>query len=629
MEENGLTLAPILCDGMVLQRDAVNRIYGTETKAETVTVFFMNSRFSVPVDENSDFCVELPPVGAGGPCCIKIIGSREITINNILFGDVYILSGQSNMELPVRRVLDVSEEEIRDTCEPCIRQYHIPATYNFLKPEKFMYAGQWKKAMGKDLMDFSAAGYFFAKEIMDAYHVPIGLILTAVGGSRIEAWMNLESLKRFGDYEKEIEQFKNLNEFQNFLQKQQQLAREWESRIENAEAAIDFNRYKEWDTCRVPSLVSDYGTVFTGSVYLCREIILNEDPEKEEAFLYMGSIIDADWVWINGEPAGYTQYRYPPRKYPIKKGLLKKGANRITIRILINKENGGTVRGKPYYLRCKNQIIDLAGEWYYRVGKKAESKRPEVLFPPALPVCFYNTAAVPLSKIEIKGILWYQGESNTDTPWDYAQRFSVMASDWRRLYGRDLPFIFVQLANYREPLNDLEDTGWAELREQQRQNLSLPNTAMAVALDIGEYNDLHPQNKKELGRRLARAAEYLIYKNSCKEKSKHRIISEDRTFYNGPLPEDIRLSGSRVVIRFRYLEDTKEEYVLNNFELADKEGIYHAASAIRRGRYVTVSISKDDTPTAVRYAWRDNPENINFYNEERLPAPGFRLFVSN
>jgi sialate O-acetylesterase len=615
MKENGLTLSPILCNGMILQRDTVNRIYGTETIADTVTVYFMDTEFSALVENNSDFCIELPPVAAGGPYRIKVVGSGEITIEDIMFGDVYILSGQSNMELPIRRVLDVSGEEINNTSEPIIRQYHLPPTFNFSSPEKYMYEGQWKKAVEEDLMDFSAAGYFFAKEIKEKYQVPVGLILSAVGGSKVESWMKPSTLSNFGDYEKIIEEFKAPEVFKRFLADQQKAADDWLRALEASEHTLsDTENYKEWDTCKVPSLVSDYNTSFTGSVYLCREVILDTEPEGEDSYIYMGSIIDADKLWINGELIGRTEYRYPPRKYDIKKGILKKGSNQITLRILINNSNGGTIKGKPYHLYYNGKKINLTGDWYYRIGKKADTAMPPVLFPPLLPICFYNTVVAPLSKIEVKGILWYQGESNTADPKDYFEKFTAMVTDWRAAAGRELPFISVQLANYREPLNTSEDTGWAELREQQRQTLTIKTTALVTALDIGEENDLHPQNKKELGIRLARAAEQLIYKET--------------TIPMGPLPKEVNVLENGIKITFDYLEETEKEYELNNFELADQKGIYHPASALRKGKYVTVTYKEKSVPTAVRYAWCDNPHNINFYNTAGLPAPGFRLTVA-
>lgn len=193
---------------------------------------------------------------------------------------------------------------------------------------------------------------------------------------------------------------------------------------------------------------------------------------------------------------GRTEYRYPPRKYIVQNDVLKAGKNLIMVRIVINDSNGGTIKGKPYYLHYNEQNISLEGEWYYRIGYKANAPMPKGLFPPTLPICFYHTVVVPLSKISVKGVLWYQGESNTKDPEDYADRFKAMVADWRELYGWEIPFIYVQLANYREPLNTTEDTGWAQLRDQQRKCLTIHNVAMVVSLDIREFNDLHPQNKK-------------------------------------------------------------------------------------------------------------------------------------
>lgn len=615
MGDKGLTLSPIICNGVVLQRDVSNRIYGTETIEDRVTVSFLDKEYSTRVDENFNFCIELPPVAAGGPYSMTIKGSSEVVISDILFGDVYILSGQSNMELPILRTLDISGDEIKSAFEPTIRQYQISATYNFSEPEKYMPSGLWKKAVGEELMDFSAVGYFFAKEIKESYNVPIGLIMTAVGGSCIEAWMKPETLCRFGDYEKVIKKFKALKFFNTYIQEQQDSANEWALNIEKTEQQFsEIENYKEWNTCLVPSLVSDYNIGdFNGSVYLCKEVILENAPELEDAYIDMGGIIDSDKVWINGKLVGSTEYRYPPRKYPIQKGILKKGSNLITIRIMINNKNGGTIKGKSYHLFCDGKKINLAGEWHCRVGKKAEVAMPTVLFPPSLPICFYNTAVVPLSYIGVKGILWYQGESNTADPDDYAEKFFAMVSDWRELYDWEVPFLYVQLANYREPLNTSEDTGWATLREQQRKCLSIPNVAMVVTMDIGEYNDIHPQNKKQVGVRLAKAAGHLIYKETNP--------------FSGPIPRSAGRVGNRVEILFDYLENTAQECSLTNFELAGSDGIFQIALAVRKGNHVAVSCNKLEFPTSVRYAWYDNPTEINFYNDAGLPASSFKLNI--
>lgn len=609
----GLKLSPILCDGMILQRDAVNYIYGTDSQAVTVTVSFMNKEYSASVNEYNEFQVELPPVEAGGPYDLIVKGSSEIIIKDILFGDVYILSGQSNMELQLDRVMDVSAEEIKNTCEPIIRQYLIPATYNFSEPEKYMYQNTWKKAMGEDLLGFSAAGYFFAKAIKDEYQVPIGLIMTAVGGSCIEAWMNPSTLSKFGDYNKLIEDFKNIDNFNEFIEGQQEEVNEWLSKLSEEEPEINPSKeFKQWEVCKVPSMVTDYNTgEFQGSVYLCKEVYLEEEPIMDDAFIYMGSIIDSDRVWINQEEVGSTEYRYPPRKYMIKKGILKQGNNLITVRIVINNKNGGTIKGKPYYLYCDGQKINLEGDWNYKIGLKASETMPDVLFPPNLPIAFYHTAIVPLGGISVKGVLWYQGESNTEDPKNYAEKFTAMVSDWRDLFGWEIPFIYVQLANYRDPLNTLDDTGWAQLRDQQRQCLAIHNVAMVSAIDIGEYNDIHPQNKKEVGLRLANAARSLVYK--------------EKITYSGPIPTRATVDGNTAKIAFKHLEDFEKEQSLNNFELAGADGVFHEASAILKGKYVTLSSEQINMPKYARYAWSDNPQNLNFFNESGLPAVGFCL----
>jgi sialate O-acetylesterase len=575
----------------------------------------MDVEYSTEVDENCDFSIEIPPVVAGGPYRMTVRGSSEIIISDIYFGEVFLLSGQSNMEQLVERVLDVSEEEIKHTHEPLIRQYLIPATYNFKESEKYMYASSWKSATGQDLMGFSAVGLFFAKNISSTYKMPIGLIMTAVGGSIIEAWMNPVTLRQYGETIPSIEAFKDIAYFNSHIQEQQREADAWSADLIASEHKLTKEEdYKKWDTCMVPSLVSDYGKEgFSGSVILRREITLDQEPVEENAYIYMGSIIDSDQLWINDKLIGSTEYRYPPRKYSIPKGVLRKGSNLITIRIVINNNNGGTIKERPYYLYCDGKRMNLEGEWHYRIAKKAQRVMPSVLFPPLLPVCFYHTAIVPLSKINIKGVLWYQGESNTGNPETYAAKFTDMVADWRSLYGWKVPFIYAQLSNYREPLNDTDDSGWAELRNQQRLCLSIEQVAMAVTLDIGEASDIHPQNKKEVGIRLAKAARHLIY--------------QEKIAYSGPLPDNVVVTGNNVVIRFLHLEDTEDEGSLNNFELASESGEFYEAIAIRKGKFVTVSSISVETPIAVRYAWCDCPRNINFFNEHGLPASGFRLDV--
>jgi sialate O-acetylesterase len=596
---------------MVLQRDKEVCVYGTDTKAETVIVIFMGKEYSSIVDESGDFSVILPSNQAGGPYDITVIGSETRIISDILFGDVYLLAGQSNMELPLRRVMDVSAEEISQTNEPDIRQYVLPATYQFAGPSRYMSVSTWKKAKKEDIMGFSAAGYFFAKELKDVYKVPVGLILAAVGGSTIEAWMSQTSVQKFGEYNPIVKEFYNLDYFNKYMNNQQELANRWLEELEKNELKVTGEEnFRSWNVCTVPSLVSDYGDIsFQGSVYLCREIFLEDEP-TEYISIYMGSIIDSDCIWINNELIGQTGYRYPPRKYPIPAGVLRKGSNIILIRLVINKGNGGTIKDKPYFLSYNNKKVSMAGEWYYRIGKRAETPMPDILFPTRLPTGLYHTAIVPLSKIALKGMLWYQGESNTFDPSGYGDKFAEMLCNLRRLFDYELPCIYVQLPGYQEPLDNRTDSGWAELRHQQWLNRSLNQVAMVITLDLGEFNDLHPQNKKTVGVRLAKAARYLIY--------------HDKVDYSGPICEKGMVKGNQVILEFSNLE-SQVEVQLNNFEIAESNQIFYKATAVRYGKTVILTSDKVARPAFIRFAWCDNPKDINFYNTAGIPAAGFRM----
>lgn len=612
-KEEKMILSPILSDGAVLQRERINIVNGYDENAKKVTVTFLDKEYSSFVEEDGSFRIELPPMPMGGPYELSVIGSSIIRIKDIYFGDVYLLSGQSNMELPVRRVLEESGEEAANTRIPLIREYHIPATYNFKEEEKLVPAASWKKAEGTAVYDFSALGLFFAKELYRKYQVPIGLIMTAVGGSGIESWMKKETLQRFEAVEHKIEAFKDAEYFKDFLLKQERFASLWKEEVTKEDSrSIMKEDLNCWRPILVPSLVSETELGrFSGELYFCKDIILDDEP-NDGAYLSMGSIIDSDEIWINGSLIGKTEYRYPPRKYSIEKGILKQGSNRILVRMIVNQENGGFIKGKSYYLFCNGSKIDLEGEWKYRIGCQAKTERPIVLFPPSLPVGLYNGLIAPLVNVNVKGVLWYQGESNCSNYEQYKEKFEAMVEDFRTILG-EVPVLFVQLANYREPLNASEYSGWAEMREQQQKCLGIKNTAMAVAIDLGESCDLHPQKKKELGVRLAKAAEALLYGEAVE--------------YQGPELVKAERNKERVVLTFEHL-DLQEEQMLKHFEIRGEDGVFHEASAVACDNRVVVFSEAVSVPEEVRYAWRDNPENTNFYNSAGFPASPFRITVT-
>ena len=612
MEKSGLYLAPIFCDGVILQRDAENKIYGMDYDSHIVSVLFLGEEYVADVIDNA-FSIALPAMKAGGPYEIRVSGSSNITISDVYFGDVYWLAGQSNMELPIKRVLDVSGDEIKTTNEALIRQFLMPASFDFDKEHDFMIESNWRKATGEDLLNFSALGFFFAKEIKEAKDIPVGLVMTAVGGSKIESWMRPETLETFGgDYQKEIKEFKDINYFNQFISGQQMNANEWLNEIHKNEK-VDCTDYKTWDKCKLPFFVSELGlTPFAGSIYVIKELYIDNESNLDDGFLYMGTIIDSDQVYINDVLIGRTEYRYPPRKYDIPKGVLKVGLNLIKIRMVINHQDGGMIKGRPYYIRYNNKQVSLEGEWFYKIGYQAKTTMPPVLFPPLLPICFYNTVVVPLKNIRFKGMLWYQGESNTGSPNDYYDKFLAMVGDIRELFGYELPILTVQLTNYSEPLSKIYDTGWAMIREQQRKALDIKQVGMAVTYDIGEWNDLHPQNKKEMAIRLSLVARKLIYKEDIE--------------YSGPLPKNIINRDTYLEIEFSHLDPFKEKVELYGFEVAGENSEFINVPAYGEGDKVYVCCDNIKEIRQVRYNWMDNPTN-HFYNNAGLPASGFLLSI--
>jgi Domain of unknown function (DUF303)./Glycosyl hydrolases family 2, sugar binding domain. len=334
----------------------------------------------------------------------------------------------------------------------------------------------------------------------------------------------------------------------------------------------------------------------------------------QPARIFMGRIVDADFVYINGQFVGTTSYQYPPRKYDVPAGLLKEGKNTIAVRVISNRGKGGFITEKPYKLIFSNQTIDLTGLWKYEVGAFAGTL-PDKTYYHQIPVGLYNGMFAPVSEYTVKGVIWYQGESNTPRPETYEVLFSRMIKEWRKKLDQgDLPFLYVQLPNYLERENKLAVNKWPLLREAQLNTLKVPNTAMAVVIDVGEWNDLHPLNKQDVGKRLAQAARNVAY-------------SDKTLVAMGPIFHHVEIKGDKAVLSFTNTGSgliSKDGDKLRYFEIADDDGVYQEAEAYIENDQVIVSSANVKEPASVRYAWYDSPKNVNFYNKEGLPASPFR-----
>lgn len=504
-------LPALISDGMVLQREQPVKIWGTADAGESVSVTFMKKKYAATADNNGHWSVTLPSMKAGGPYLMRI---NDIKLNDILIGDVWLCSGQSNMELPVSRVTDMFATEINEYSNERIRQIIIPKVYNFHAPQETLSATSWKPMTQENVMNFSALAYFFAKEMYEKTKVPVGIINSSWGGTPIEAWISEEGLKEFPIYIND----KRLYEDDAYCAHIKKLEGEsfyrWNLSLYRSDAGLHektpwyASNYDDsnWQTVNMLSLTwgNDGLNPIAGSHWLRQNVEIPQTWNNKEVTLRLGCIIDADSVYVNGTFAGTTGYQYPPRIYRIPAGILKPGVNNITVRIISNGGQPEFVQEKPYKLICDDESINLKEEWKYRLGTPMPSA-PNMMFFCYKPVCLYNTMIAPLQHYTLRGTVWYQGESNVSRRNEYATLLTAMMADWRRTFSQpELPFYIVELADYLSKEDISGRKAWAEMRlEQAKAAQTTPNAFLIRNNDLGEWNDIHPLDKKTLGRRVA------------------------------------------------------------------------------------------------------------------------------
>lgn len=509
-----LTLDGIFGSGMVLQRERQTSIWGRCAQGAAVSAMLDGEPCCV-VCVDGRFTIKLAPQQASRNHTIIIESENErITLEDVCFGDVFLLSGQSNMQLPVSRVQDVSAKETEEADYPLIRHFVVEPRYFFGRQAEEIAPNPWTKGVYPEVMSMSAAGFFFARRMYETLQVPIGLVLNAMGGSTIEAWMSEKLLGELGISTEVIRPFCDHKVFEDTISGEEKLFADWLEALhtddeEKQACAIP----EDAEPFRVPSMSFDTALEdYTGSVWFYREVELESAPEGE-GLVYLGDIIDSDRTYINGTLVGETAYRYPPRKYPLPAGLLRKGKNLIACRMVINGTAGGFVPDHYYYLDTGTERMDISGEWMMKKQTEAAGSANVVLFPPILPTGLFNASLYPLKGIEFAGALWYQGESNADAPEGYSDKFTAMMNEWRAHLGQKLPVVCVELCDYVDPaVRVCDQSGWKEIQRQQReQPAHTPDCAVALASDLGESLELHPQRKQELGERLAKEMLCMVY----------------------------------------------------------------------------------------------------------------------
>lgn len=617
-----IRLPRLISDGMVLQRDTHIKIWGWAGPAEIVTLDLEEKKYTAVTNAEGKWTIILPPHAAGGPYKINLSASNNIVIDNVLFGDVWVCSGQSNMEFIMKNVKDKYSAVIQHCTNKYIRQFETPDTFNFVQPSEDFKSGRWLEVAPENIMDFSAVAYFFAQSLNHQYNIPIGIINNALGGSPAESWISEEKIKVFPHYYNEFLKYKDPKVVAETDSINRANIRNWDYQVNSRDTGLRSNwrnspsEYTGWEEMNIPGYWAD-GSLgeINGVIWFAREI--NISKITEPAKLLLGNIIDADSVYINGHFIGSSPNRFRIRDYSIPRDLLKIGNNIIVTRIINKNGRGGFIPDKPYQLIIDKDTIDLAGKWKYKLGAEMEPQAPYVYLRWG-PVGLFNALVAPLFNYSIKGVVWYQGESNTKNPAEYNQLMKTLIADWREWWRQgDFPFLYTQLASYLPAKSQPSESSWAELRQVQLENLEIPNTAMAVTIDIGEWNDVHPLNKLDVGNRLALQARKLVYNEN--------IIA------SGPLPYSLHRKGKKLIVTFTNTGSgliIKNGTELKHFAIAGSSGNFLWAKARIRGKKVIISNNSIKHPSRVRYAWADNPEGVNLYNREGLPASPFNINLS-
>lgn len=634
-----LRLPRLLSDGMVLQQKKRVRIYGEDEPGSLVTVYFLKKEYYARTDEEGNFEVFLEDLEPGGAYEMVISDDKgeKKKISDILIGDVWMCSGQSNMELPMNRVKDKYPEETENCDNDSIRTFKIMEHGDFHAPLKDHLTGEWKKAQKSTILDFSATAYFFARQMYHMTGVPIGLINASLGGSRIESWMSREMLGGYDDLLALADRYSDDEFVEGQLEKNQQKAQEWHGRLDESDMGLKEHWESGkadtalWEETEIPFFFKDTKLKgLIGSVWFQRSFQVPEYLAGSRAKLWLGTIVDSDTVYVNGTLVGHTDYQYPPRKYEIPAGLLKKGENIITIRVKCENGQGRFTPGKVYAVFNEQGRIDLTGIWKYRIGAFME-QIPETDFVNWKPTGLYNGMTAPCHKYTIAGVLWYQGEANTRNPECYLDLTRRLIEGYRSLWEeKDLPFLYVQLPNFSGELYDLDREGkdgdWPRLRELQRQALAIPGTGMAVAIDLGEDNDLHPLNKKDIGFRLSMQAAKKLY-GLAVECEGPQIADMEIERISGEKGCKVTLTCSNVTDGMYAFSGDKGAKI-RDFELVDAKGVVHEAEAEITEDKILIRCFENVTEVSeIRYCYHNTNRGALIYNRAGFPMSPFCIPV--
>ncbi len=617
---SNVRLPLLISDNMVLQREKPITIWGWANAGEKVTVLFNKQTKSTKTDKSGKWIITLAPEQAGGPYVMTIKGKNTIVVSNILVGEVWVCSGQSNMEWPVR-LTNNAETEIKDSNFPQIRHFTVQKAVS-ATPEEEVKGGNWKAATPDNVGDFTAVGFYFARELYNELKVPIGLVHTSWGGTHSETWTSKKAFEQSEEFKDMIARMPQLDFDELAKKKTEEITKKLKEKNLNLPTGNEAAAWKEstfddgnWPVIKVPQLWENTLGDLDGIIWLRKTILLEDADVGQSAVLKLSTIDDNDETFINGVKVGATNSYNMQRSYSVPASVLKKGKNVIAVKV-IDTGGGGGIYGEEKEVRLTvnaGKEYALAGDWKVGVESIASSV---AVGPNSYPTLLFNAMINPILNYGIRGALWYQGESNAGRAYQYRKAFPLMIQDWRTHFKQgDFPFYFVQLASFNAAMgNSTLGSTWAELREAQTMTLSLPNTGMAVTTDIGEATDIHPRNKQDVGHRLAVIALNQLY-------NKKQVCS-------GPVYQSMNVEGNKIRVRFTSTGSglmAKDKYgYLKGFEVAGTDQKFYYAKAWIEGNDIVVSSDAVNSPVAVRFAWADNPDDANLFNKEGLPAVPFR-----
>ncbi len=631
--ENLPFLSPMFGSGMVLQRELADPIWGWAEPGSKVTISVVKtssgakSSASVVADKSGKWMTKLQPMEAGGPYTIEIKGTESVTLDNVLVGDVWICSGQSNMEMGIGNVTN-AQQEIATADYPQIRLFTVEKRIAY-EPQKLV-TGKWDVCTPQTVAaggwnGFSAVGYFFGRTLHQELKVPIGLIHTSWGGTIAEAWTSAEALKSMPDFQRPLDAMAqartDIAKGANNISK---LMAEWWTKNDPgsanglgwADPAFDT---AGWKTMKLPTLWEAAGLPdYDGVVWFRKEFDLPAGAESKDLMLHLGPVDDRDTTFVNGVLVGGQDVYNLPRDYKVPASALKAGKNVIAVRVL-DTGGGGGLYGKPEDMRLEipgSDSISLAGDWLYKDSVplgKTSALPVQITNDPNQVTVLYNAMIAPVVPFGIKGAIWYQGESNAGRAFQYRTLLPTMIADWRSRFGvGKFPFYIVQLANFQASQPEPGDNEWAELREAQLLTAqNVPNTGIAVTIDIGDANDIHPKDKQDVGKRLALAALVKTYGKKVE--------------YSGPHYTSMIVEGAAIRLKFDHAAGmmARDGGALTGFTIAGADHHFHNATARIDGGTVIVSSPEVSSPTDVRYAWAINPV-CNLVNKAGMPASPFR-----